>query len=132
MQSAIDPGNAGTPGLVAIVDDDAAMRRSIERLLQARGYATMAFANAEDFLLSPPSGAILALVLDIHLQGMSGLDLCRHLQAARTVRPIVFITARGNAAARAEAMSLGCIAYLEKPFDADSLAQALEHAGPAP
>src|SRR5687768_8828835 len=107
-----------TPGLVAIVEDDAGMRRSLERLLQARGYATSVFASAEDFLRAPPAGALAALVVDIQLPGMSGLELFRQLAVAGIVHPVVFMTARGNAPARAAAMALGCVDYLEKPFDA--------------
>ena len=57
-------------GLVAIVDDDASMRTSIERLLQARDYATLAFASAEEFLRSDGVEGAIGLVLDIHLGGM--------------------------------------------------------------
>jgi FixJ family two-component response regulator len=115
-----------THGVVAIVDDDAAMRKSVERLLQASGYATAAFESAEEFLLSELADTALGLVLDVHLGGMSGIDLCRRLRSARAQVPVVFITARDHPAMRHEATSLGCIDYLQKPFEALALIRALE------
>ena len=112
--------------VVAIVEDDAAMRKSIERLLQASGYATAAFASAEEFLQSAIVDGAMGLVLDIHLGGMSGLELRRRLNAAHSKVPVVFITAHDDEATRAEAITLGCADYLQKPFEASRLMQALE------
>ena len=115
-----------TVAVVAIVEDDAAMRKSIERLLQASGYATAAFASAEEFLQSAIIDGAMALVLDIHLGGMSGIELRRRLNAAQSKIPVVFITAHDDEATRAEALALGCVDYLQKPFEASRLTQALE------
>lgn len=115
-----------TSGLVAIVEDDVAMRRSIERLLCASGYTTVGFASAEDFLASAALDSIATLVLDLHLGGMSGIELRRHLSATGSTVPVVFITAFDDDATRAEAIATGCIDYLQKPFDANRLTQALE------
>jgi FixJ family two-component response regulator len=115
-------------GLVAIVEDDGAMRRSIERLLRASGYATVAFTSAEDFLASAAVDNAMALVLDIHLGGMSGIGLRRHLSAAGSTTPVVFITAFDDEATRAEAIATGCVDYLQKPFDASRITHALERA----
>ena len=116
-------------GLVAVVDDDASMRTSIERLLQARDYATVAFASAEEFLHSGSIGSVdgaIGLVLDIHLGGMSGIELRRRLAAAGSTLPVVFITAHDDERTRHEALAAGCVDYLRKPFDADRLMAALE------
>lgn len=115
-----------TSSVVAIVEDDAAMRRSIERLLRASGYTTVAFASAEDFLASAVVESAMAVVLDIHLGGISGIALRRHLSAAGSTIPVVFITAFDDDATRAEANAAGCVDYLQKPFDANQLTQALE------
>lgn len=115
-----------TAGLVAIVDDDAATRKSLERLLTAYGYAPILFASAEEFLDSAAPNLATRLILDIHLGGMSGFELRRHLAAAHCTIPIVFITAFADDATRAEALALGCVALLEKPFDPEQLAAALE------
>src|SRR5215470_16355452 len=115
-----------TLGMVAIVDDDKAGRRSLERLLQASGYATTSFASAEDFLESGIGDRAIGLVLDIHLGGMSGIELCRRMAASKLPLPIVFITAYDDEATRREAIAVGCVEYLRKPFDANRLTEALE------
>jgi len=117
-----------TGGEVAIIEDDAAMRRSIERLLRANGYSTIAFASAEDFLASTELGNVTAIVLDIHLRGMSGIELRRHLSDSGSTLPVVFITAFDDEPTRAEAVATGCVDYLQKPFDASLLTHALERA----
>ena len=117
---------ASTPEVVAIVDDDAAVRKSIEQLLQTCGYSTASFADAEAFIRSELADSVTGLVLDSHLEGMSGMDLCRYLNFLETTVPIVLITAHGDTAMRAEAAELGCIACLLKPFRASSLEFALE------
>jgi FixJ family two-component response regulator len=118
-----------TLGLVAIVEDDAPMRRSIERLLRASGLATAAFASAEEFLHSGLAGQALGLVLDIHLPGMSGIELRRRLLADGAKVPVVFITAFDDEATRDEALAAGCVACLHKPFEAHQLIEALQQGG---
>jgi FixJ family two-component response regulator len=113
-------------GLVAIVEDDDGMRRSIERLLRANEYATAGFASAEEFLASQIVDSAVGLVLDIHLGGMSGIELRRQLSAAECRLPVVFITARDDDATRAAAVGVGCVDYLEKPFESERLIRALE------
>ena len=117
-----------TSGVVAIVEDDAAMRKSIERLLRANGYSTIAFASAEEFLQSAIVDSATGLVLDIHLEGMSGIELRRRLSAAGSTIPVVFITAHDDDVTRREALAVGCVDYLQKPFEAMRLTQALERA----
>ena len=114
-----------TLGMVAIVEDDTAMRRSLERLLQASGYTTTAFASAEEFLERTIVEEAIGLVLDIHLGGMSGIELRRRLLAAKSPLPVVFITAHEDEATRREALAAGCVDYLHKPFNADRLLEAL-------
>ena len=104
------------------------MRKSIDRLLRANDYRTDPYASAEEFLLSEAADSALALVLDMHLPGMSGLSLCKRLQEAGSRLPIVFITAYEDEAMRAEALATGCLDYLQKPFEAERLTAALERA----
>jgi FixJ family two-component response regulator len=119
-----------TPGgLVAIVEDDDGMRKSIERLLQAHRYTTAAFASAEEFLQSTNVDSAMGLVLDIHLGGMSGIELRRRLAAMHSRLPVVFITAHDDKRTHAEAVALGCVDFLLKPFDSDRLIRALEQGG---
>jgi FixJ family two-component response regulator len=115
-----------TLGVVAIVEDDVAMRRSLERLLQAHDYTTAAFASAEEFLASAIVDSAIGLVLDIHLGGMSGIALRRRLSIAKPMLPVVFITADDDEATRLEALAAGCVDYLQKPFDAGRLIGSLE------
>jgi FixJ family two-component response regulator len=84
-------------GLVAIVEDDPAMRKSVDRLLRAHGYGTAPFASAEAFLASDAADRARALVLDIHLPGLSGIELCRRLQDGRRGLPVVTSTSRRSA-----------------------------------
>jgi len=102
------------------------MRKSIERYLQASDYATISFASAEDFLTNSTVGNAIGLVLDIHLGGISGIELRRRLLDAGSALPVVFITAYDDESTRTEALALGCIDYLKKPFDAARLITALQ------
>jgi FixJ family two-component response regulator len=115
-----------TAGLVAVVEDDEAMRKSIERLLNASGYTTSAFASAEEFLESALVDTAMGLVLDIHLGGMSGIEMRRRLSAMNSTIPVVFITAFDDEATRVEALAVGCVECLKKPFAAERLTKALE------
>jgi FixJ family two-component response regulator len=114
-----------TTNLIAIVEDDAAMRKSLARLLQALGYATNGFATAEEFLESGITESAIGLILDIHLPGMSGIELRRHLLAAGSKLPVIFMTAVGDDTMRAEALAAGCVGYLQKPFEIGQLTDAL-------
>ena len=123
---ACGPALKSTLEVVVIVDDDAAIRRSTQRLLQAFGYATTTFSGAEEFLGSRNVSPTIALVLDVDLKGMSGLDLCRQLKSSDRWLPIIFVTGSDDVAIRAEALSLGCIDYLQKPLDSIALLRAIE------
>ena len=114
--------------LVAVVDDEPSMLKAIERLLNARGFATRVFASAESFLADEARNEVSCLVLDIHLGGMSGLDLQRRLKASGSQLPIVFVTAIDDEAVHQQAMDAGCVAYLRKPFLAHLLISAIEKA----
>jgi FixJ family two-component response regulator len=112
--------------IVAVVDDDSSMRVSLERLLQASGFGTEIFASAEAFLGA--SSAADCLLLDIHLGGMGGFELHRRLSSAGSRLPVIFMTAFDDDAARREAASLGCVAYLRKPFAGQLLIDAIAEA----
>lgn len=107
--------------LISIVDDDFSVRRAVGRLVKAAGYAVETFATAHEFLDSFPSDRTACLVLDIHLNGMSGFDLEERLRAERVAIPIIFITAHDDAATRDRARESGAAGYLAKPFDGQAL-----------
>ena len=111
------PSNA----VVYVVDDDVSVRRAVGRLVKAAGYAVETFATAHEFLDSFPSDRTACLVLDIHLNGMSGFDLEERLRAERVAIPIIFITAHDDAATRDRARGSGAAGYLAKPFDGQAL-----------
>lgn len=113
---------------VFIVDDDADVRTSLSRALSTRGYATEAFASAQDFLDSDAVERQGCLVLDYGLPGMTGLDLQQHLIKRKHMIPIIFITGHGGVPEAVEAVKHGAIDFLEKPFRPDVLISRIEAA----
>ena len=102
------------------------MRVGLERLLQARGFGTEIYPSAEAFLAA--ACAADCLLLDIHLGGMGGFELRRRLASGGSTLPVIFMTAFDDEATRREATSLGCVAYLRKPFAGHLLMQAIADA----
>ncbi len=113
---------------IAVVDDDASVRRSVGRLLNAYGFAAVDYASAEAFLLSDPKLNIDCLVLDIDLGGISGIELQQRLDATRTNLPVIFVTALEDEVLRRKAQQAGCVAYLRKPFAGSVLIAAIKKA----
>jgi FixJ family two-component response regulator len=109
--------------VIAIVDDDASVRRSLLRVVRAAGYNAEAFASARAFLEWLSTGHAACLVLDVQMQGMSGFDLQERLAV-----PIVFITAHDDAPTRARIEKSGTAALLRKPFDAATVLDAIRRA----
>ena len=105
--------------LIAIVDDDEAIREATQGLLQAIGYATEAFPSAEDFLASPRLNEVECLITDIQLGGMSGLQLQRQLGLSGFRAPIIVMTAFPEDGRRA--LAAGALCVLAKPFVKDEL-----------
>lgn len=101
------------------------MRRSVERLLSASGFPTEGFVSAEAFLERSANTEIVCIVLDIQLEGMSGIELRHRLTAAGSDVPVIFITAIDDQDIRAKAVDAGCVAILHKPFPADNLIDAI-------
>ena len=116
------------PRTVAVVEDDPSMRRSVERLLNAHGFATEGYSSAETFLHGDTKNRIGCLVLDIHLNGMSGIELRHRLKDAGSSLPVIFITAVDDKALELEGTQAGCVAYLHKPFPAVLLIGAVNRA----
>lgn len=116
------------PPLVAVVDDDASVRRALTRLLQSADFRVLTYASATEFLDAGLSSVPECLILDIHLGGMSGLELLSRLREFGYTLPVLIITAHDDAQAREAAARGGCVAYLRKPLDAKLL---LEEVGTA-
>jgi len=117
-----------TTPLISIVDDDLSVCRALRRLVQSAGYTVETFASAREFLDSSPSDRTACLVLDIHLDGMSGFELSEQLAADRTAIPTIFITAHDDALTRERVRRAGAAAYLPKPFDEQALLDAIARA----
>jgi FixJ family two-component response regulator len=101
--------------VVVVVDDNAGILKSVARLLARHDIDTRTFASAEALLESDSVQTATCLLLDIHLGGISGIELQRRLAASGPKCPVIFMTANDDEAARNEAMDAGCIAYLRKP-----------------
>ena len=106
---------------VAVVDDDASVRRALMRLLQSAEFRVLTYSSATEFLDTGISSAPDCMILDIHLGGMSGLELLSRLRKFGQSLPIVIITAHDDAQTREAAAQAGCTAYLRKPLDAKVL-----------
>ena len=103
--------------LVAIVDDDESVQRSLQDLIESDGLSATCFGSAEQFLDSQARSKVACLIADIRMPGMSGLELQAKLKAERCRIPVIFITAHGDAEMRIHAMREGAVQFLSKPFD---------------
>jgi FixJ family two-component response regulator len=117
--------------VISIVDDDELFRDAISRLLRSLGYATAAFASAEEFLQSGRAGDTACLVSDVQMPGMSGLELQDLLKARGARLPIIFVTAFPETEARQRALAGGALGFLDKPFSEEKLVACLHQALPA-
>jgi FixJ family two-component response regulator len=111
--------------IVFVVDDDESVRASLKLLIESSGYEVVTFKSAEDFLDSRFRENPCCLVLDISLPGMSGFKLQEHLVKSQIRIPVIFITGHDRHRMEDEAMSLGAVAYLRKPFDEQGLLDAI-------
>jgi len=110
---------------IAIVDDSPSMLQGLGRLLSAHGFQVQTYASAELFLDDIAKCEANCLLLDIHLGGISGIDLQRRLTSSGNDLPVIFMTAIDNDVTRQEAFDAGCVAYLKKPFLAKLLIDAI-------
>ncbi|TFW53653.1 response regulator [Bradyrhizobium sp. MOS001] len=115
-------------GLVLVVDDDAGMLRSVTRLLRQSGYETLLFPSAEAFSNHNDFDGVTCVILDIDVGGVSGIEVRHRLKAANISVPVIYITGNDSPAVRAAAYQSGCLAYLTKPFSANSLMEPLHRA----
>jgi FixJ family two-component response regulator len=114
--------------IVAVVDDDSSMLGATRELLEACGFVIKAFASAEEFLDRGAPMEVDCLLLDIHLGGMSGIELRRRLKQSRATLPVIFMTALDDEDTRVQAQEAGCVAFLRKPYSARQLVDAIEKA----
>src|SRR4029450_5502102 len=122
------PSSLCAAPLVSIVDDDPSWRRALQRLLGPAGYAVETFASAEDFLDATPWGRSACLIIDIHMVGMTGLELQERLMARGSAGPVIFTPATDAPPTRERVGQSGAAAYLPKPFDRRTLLGAIQGA----
>jgi FixJ family two-component response regulator len=113
---------------ILIVDDDSSMRRSIERLLREHGFDAISFDSASALLRHGHLDEACCIVLDINLNGESGIVLRRRLTTEGIAVPVIYITGNDSQADRSRAIDSGCVAYLTKPFAANAFMESVERA----
>src|SRR3954471_1589518 len=114
--------------LIACVDDDVSAREALEGLLKAFGFTADVFSSAEEFLQSDRLGETSCVITDIHLGGMSGLQLQGRLAASRSGIPVIVITAFPDDRVRERALSAGAVLLLNKPFNTGDLLACIRSA----
>ena len=116
--------------VVCVIDDDVSVLKAVSRLLTALGYTVRSFKSAQHFLELPAQddGGLGCLVLDVHMPGMSGLELQEELARTNRDLPIIFVTGASDETLRQRAFANGAIDFVEKPFTESSLDRAVRHA----
>ena len=119
-------------GTVYVVDDDEAVRDSLQWLLEGKGYRVRCFDSAESFLSRYDAREVACLIVDIRMGGMTGLELQSRLIEIRSPLPIVFITGHGDVPMAVDTMKKGAMDFIQKPFNEAELVplveQMLDHA----
>ena len=113
---------------VAVVDDDPSVRRALQRILAVQDLNVEGFASGEDFLDSLLSGRPDCVVLDLHMPGLSGLEVQRRLGQLQAGLPVVIVTGHHEPGMRQRCLTAGAAAYLRKPIDAEVLRRAIDDA----
>jgi FixJ family two-component response regulator len=113
---------------VAIVDDEEGIRKALGRLLRAAGLEPHGYANGQEFLTAAVERRPDCVVLDLHMPGMSGLQVLRKLKATGLLLPIVVITAHDEPETREQCLGTGARAYLRKPLEDRLLLNAISAA----
>jgi FixJ family two-component response regulator len=113
---------------IAVIDDDESFRIALVEALSSLGYGADGYASAEDYIGSVGGKSFGCVVTDIHMPGMSGLELLRRLAAQGSTTPVVLITARSDTNLTAKAAATGAACLLRKPFEIHDLVECIEEA----
>jgi FixJ family two-component response regulator len=114
--------------LVFVVDDDDSVRKALARLMRSVGLNVETFGSAGEFLAREPHPGPACLILDVRMPGLSGLDLQKELAASGSTLSVVFMTGHGTIPMSVQAMKDGAVEFLEKPFDDQTLIDAVREA----
>jgi two-component system, LuxR family, response regulator FixJ len=113
---------------VHVIDDDEAVRESLDFLLRSAGLSVRTYDSAASFLDAAPKIAAGCIITDVRMPGLSGIDLLRRLQEMQIGLPVIVITGHGDVPLAVEAMKCGAVDFLEKPFDDDVLLASVRSA----
>jgi FixJ family two-component response regulator len=113
-------------GTVYVVDDDEAVRDSLQWLLEGKGYRVRCFDSAESFLSRYDAREVACLIVDIRMGGMTGLELQTRLIEVKSPLPIVFITGHGDVPMAVDSMKKGAMDFIQKPFNEEQLVGLVE------
>jgi FixJ family two-component response regulator len=116
------------PPEIYIVDDDASVRRAMERLIRSAGMEVRTFSSAQEFLDFESVNQKACLIVDIKLQGMSGLELQKELRTRGSDLPVIFITGFDSPETREQAKNAGAAGYFRKPLDDQALLDTIQWA----
>jgi two-component system response regulator FixJ len=115
-------------GKVFVIDDDEAMRDSLEFLLSTADFDVTLFESAQHFLDALAGIDFGCVVSDVRMPGIDGIELLKRLKASHSALPVVIMTGHGDVPLAVEAMKLGSVDFLEKPFEDDRLIGMIEAA----
>jgi FixJ family two-component response regulator len=113
---------------IAVIDDDESFRVALVESLSSLGYGSSGYASAEEYLGGIADRSFDCVVTDIHMPGMSGLDLMKSLATQGSTTPILLITARSDSNLEAKATAAGAACLLRKPFEMSDLIECIEGA----
>jgi len=114
--------------VISLIEDDRFVRESMRRLMRSLGYSVEAFSSAADFLASAYLVDTTCLIADVHMPGMSGVELHRHLIGAGYAIPTILVTAYPDDDVHVRALKDGVVCYLRKPVDEKRLVHCLRTA----
>src|SRR5262245_24473885 len=115
-------------GAVHIIDDDDALRESLAFLLSTVRIEVVTYASAAAFMEAMPGAKVSCVITDVRMPGMSGIDLLKRLREMKIDVPVIVITGQGDVPLAVEAMKIGAIDFLEKPFDDEVLLASVKAA----
>ena len=111
-----------------VVDDDEAVRESLQLLLESAGHRVRSFASGSEFLTAMPSSEDGCLIIDVRMPGIGGLDVQERLRVERIALPVIVITGHGDVPLAVRAMKAGAVDFVEKPFTEQAILAAVERA----
>jgi two-component system response regulator FixJ len=115
-------------GIVHVIDDDEALRESLTFLLRSAKHDVRSYASAKAFLDALPDASLGCIITDVRMPGMSGIELLRRLRELNVAVPVIVVTGHGDVALAVEAMKIGAVDFLEKPFDDEVLMASVDAA----